>query len=109
MINMSDLFMKFRFSKWWYLLIVVFLCILYILLTRAKKESNAKYENIQHIILILLGISLFIIIFLIVGLYVYTGFYSNGMADNIEMRIIIALAILLFLIPLTYVIAHKRK
>lgn len=109
MINISDLFMKFRFSKWWYLLIAAFLCIFYTLLTKAKKESNAKYENIQHVILILLGISLFIIIFLIVGLYIYTGFYSKGMADNIEMKIVIALAVLLFLIPLMYVIVHKRK
>ncbi len=107
--KMLDLFMKFRFSEWWYILIAVFLCILYSFLTKAKKGSNAKYENVQRVILILLGISLFIIILLIVSLYVYTGFYSNGMADNIEMRIIIVLAISLLLIPLVCKMAYKKK
>jgi len=103
-----DGFMKFRFSPWWYIVIVLFLFFMSKILTSAKGESKTKYERTQKIVLYTLGIPLFGIIFLVIGLYVYTGFYSGGIADDIEMKMVAVLAILLLLIPLIYKIVHKR-
>lgn len=106
--KITDLFMKFRFSKWWYLVIIVFVALCYRILVSAKKESKVKYERMQKILLLSIGIPLFIIIFLVICFFIYTGF-SSSLVDNLSKVMVTALGILLLLIPLIYKLLQKRK
>ena len=103
-----DLFMKFRFSPWWYLVIILFVSLCYKIFVSAKRKSEIKYDRIQKILLLSIGIPLLIIILMYLLFFVPFGFVDS-LSDNIEMVMMMALGIILLAIPLMYKLLQKRK
>lgn len=106
--SIMDLFMKFRFSKWWYIMIIIFIIFSNKAIFKAREQSVIKHERIQKIVLYSFGIPLFIIIFSMVCLFLHTGFLGD-LANDLSMIMLVVLGGLLLCIPIAYYIVKRLK
>ena len=106
--KMIDTFMRFRFSKWWYVAIALIIFAIGKLIGNARQESKVKYDRIQSVVLNLLGIFLFFMIFLVVFLFISGGFLGD-LANDLSMVMGVVLAMVLLLIPLVYAFLNRKK
>ena len=87
--RMLEIFMKFRFSIWWYVLISVFIFIFYKVIAQAGQKSKVKYDRIQRIVLFSFGIPLLLCSFLILVWFLVCGFFKDWLNNYMGILFII--------------------
>ena len=102
-----DIFMKFRFSKWWYLLMAVVVVLLARILRSHAQGDNAQHERIRRTVQLTMLIALCGIILVFVGFLVFFGF-TGDLASDLNMVMLTATGFVLLAIFLWSRLTRKQ-